>query len=220
MEQKKSILHEEQYMKKDINTYVLPNSYDIEKELLGQILLDNSILDKIAHYIPSDSVFYNDFHRSIWKGIADLMKKNVEVIDLNSIIAEVPPTIHTEQISYKITGLLNITGTANYENNARILYEKWLLRNVINKSEQVRQVANVKNSDAHGVLEQLHREIESILDMQIGEGFDIDSLLDKTFTFNEMYKGDDKNQKFVQKFFRDEIDDRILKFSRKKEIFI
>ena len=121
MEQKQSVLHEESYMNK-VNHYVLPNSFDIEKELLGQILIDNTILDKIAHYIPSESVFYNDFHRSIWKGIDDLKKKNVEVIDINSIIAEVPPTIHTEQISYKITGLLDITTTANYENNARILY--------------------------------------------------------------------------------------------------
>ena len=31
-----------------------------------------------------------------------------------------------------------------------------------------------------------------------------------------VYGLNDKNQKFVQKFFRDEIDDRILKFSRKK----
>ena len=183
MEQKQSVLSKKLAVKSKTKKteYHLPHSFDIEKELLGQILVDNSIIDKIAHYIPTDAVFYNDFHRSIWRGIDDLRKKNVDVIDLNSIIAEVPPTVHTQELGYKITGLLDIVGTANYENNARILYEKWLLRNVINKSEQVKQVANVKNSDARGVLEQLHREIESVLDMQIGENFDIDGLLTKTF---------------------------------------
>ena len=177
MEQKQSLLYEREV----VNTLSLPNSYEIEKELLGQILMDNTIIDKIMHYIPSETVFYNEFHRSIWRGIEDLRRKGEDVIDLNSLIAEIPPDIHTKEIAYKISQLIDIVGTANHENNAKILYEKWLLRNVIIKSEKVKQVASVKNSDARSVLEQLHREIESILDMQIGDGFDIDGLLDETF---------------------------------------
>ena len=71
MEQKQSVLSKKLAVKSKTKKtqYHLPHSFDIEKELLGQILVDNSIIDKIAHYIPTDAVFYNDFHRSVWRGI-------------------------------------------------------------------------------------------------------------------------------------------------------
>ena len=179
MEQKYSILHEET---KIMNQHLtLPNSQDIEQELLGQMILDNSIIDKVMQYIPSETVFYNNFHRSVWRGILDLRKKGTEDITLNSLIAEVPPSFATSEMAYSLTGLIDVIGVSNYENNAKILYEKWLLRNVILKAEEVKGVVKVKNSDARGVLEQLHREIETILDMHIGNGFDIEGLLEETF---------------------------------------
>jgi len=179
MEQKYNILHEET---KIMNQHLtLPNSQDIEQELLGQMILDNSIIDKVMQYIPSETVFYNNFHRSVWRGILDLRKKGTEDITLNSLIAEVPPSFATSEMAYSLTGLIDVIGVSNYENNAKILYEKWLLRNVILKAEEVKGVVKVKNSDARGVLEQLHREIETILDMHIGNGFDIEGLLEETF---------------------------------------
>jgi len=179
VEQKYSILHEET---KIMNQHLtLPNSQDIEQELLGQMILDNSIIDKVMQYIPSETVFYNNFHRSVWRGILDLRKKGTEDITLNSLIAEVPPSFATSEMAYSLTGLIDVIGVSNYENNAKILYEKWLLRNVILKAEEVKGVVKVKNSDARGVLEQLHREIETILDMHIGNGFDIEGLLEETF---------------------------------------
>jgi len=159
----------------------LPHAYEVEKELLGQMIIENSSIDKVIHYIPSDTIFYNEFHRSVWRGILDLRKKGTDDITLNTLIAEIPPSLATNDMGYKLTQLCDIATTANAENNAKILHEKWLLRNVILKSEQVKNVLNVKNSDARDVLEQLQREIESVLDMQVGNGFDIDGLLDETF---------------------------------------
>ena len=159
----------------------VPHAPEIEKELLGQMIIDNTIIDKVIHYIPSDTIFYNEFHRSVWRGILDLRKKGTDDITLNTLIAEIPPSLATNDMGYKLTQLCDIATTANAENNAKILHEKWLLRNVILKSEQVKNVLNVKNSDARDVLEQLQREIESVLDMQVGNGFDIDGLLNETF---------------------------------------
>lgn len=177
MESKHNILFED----RRIVAQTLPSSYEVEKELLGQMILDNAIIDKVIHYIPSDTIFYNEFHRSVWRGIMDLRKKGSDDITINTLIAEIPPSLATNQMGYQITGLCEIATTANAESNAKILHEKWLLRNVILKSEQVKNVLNVKNSDAREVLEQLQREIESVLDMQVGNGFDIDGLLDETF---------------------------------------
>ena len=161
---------------------VLPHSYDTEKDLLGQIILNNKVIDEVLPYLPSDDVFYNQFHRSIWRGIIDLRSKGDGEITMNALVSEVPPSLATKEIGYQITGLCeNIATTATAVHNAKILHEKWLLRNVIYKSEQVKNVINVKNSDAHTLLEQLHREIEHVLDMQVSNGFNIDNLIDETF---------------------------------------
>jgi len=104
MEQKNNI----SYGKKQVMAQVLPNSYDIEKELLGQMILDNSIIDKIMHYIPSSTVFYNDFHRSVWKGILDLRKKGTDDISINSLVAEVPPSMATKEVAYNLTCLIEV----------------------------------------------------------------------------------------------------------------
>ena len=53
MEQKNNILHGNN----KIMAQTLPHAYEVEKELLGQMILDNSIIDKIMHYIPSETVF-------------------------------------------------------------------------------------------------------------------------------------------------------------------
>ena len=158
----------------------LPNSPEVEKELLGQMILDNSIIDKVIHYIPSDTIFYNEFNRSVWRGIMGLRKNGTDDITINTLIAEIPPSYATREMAWDITSLCEIASTANCENNAKILHEKWLLRNIILKAEQVKNVLNVKNSDARQVLEQLQHEIEDVLDMQVGDGFDIDSLIDET----------------------------------------
>ena len=158
----------------------LPHSYEVEKELLGQMILDNSIIDKVIHYIPSDTIFYNEFNRSVWRGIMGLRKNGTDDITINTLIAEIPPSHATREMAWDITSFCEIASTANCENNAKILHEKWLLRNIILKAEQVKNVLNVKNSDARQVLEQLQHEIEDVLDMQVGDGFDIDSLIDET----------------------------------------
>lgn len=177
MEQRRNVVFEAS----KIAAQSMPHAVEIESELLGQMIIDNTIIDKVIHYIPSDSIFYNEFHRSVWRGILDLRKKGTDDITLNTLIAEIPPSLATNEMGYRLTQLCDIATTANSENNAKILYEKWLLRNVILKSEQVRNVVNVKNSDARSVLEQLQHEIENVLDMHIGNGFDIDGLLDETF---------------------------------------
>ncbi len=177
MESKHNVLFEDSR----IMAQTLPNSYEVEKELLGQIILDNSLIDKVIQYIPSDTIFYNEFNRSVWRGIMGLRKNGTDDITVNTLIAEIPPSYATSDMGWKITGLCEIATTANSENNAKILHEKWLLRNVILKAEQVKNVLNVKNSDAREVLEQLQHEIEDVLDMQVGDGFDIDKLLEETF---------------------------------------
>ena len=110
MESKHNLLSEAS----KIVAQVLPHSYDTEKDLLGQIILNNKVIDEVLPYLPSDDVFYNRFHRSIWRGIIDLRSKGDGEISINALVSEVPPSLATKEIGYQITGLCeNVATTAN-----------------------------------------------------------------------------------------------------------
>ena len=160
---------------------IMPHAVETERELLAQIIMDNEIIDKVTPYLPNHSVFYDSFHSNVWKGISEIRKNGDEVIDFNTLMAEIPPnvTVSSGSIGYELTGLTSsYFSSANAVSNAKIIYEKWLLRRVIQSAEQVKQVAYVKNSKANDVLTKLHRELELVIDIQIGENFDLNESID------------------------------------------
>ena len=160
---------------------IMPHAVETERDLLAQIIMDNEIIDKVTPYLPNHSVFYDSFHSNVWKGISEIRKNGDEVIDFNTLMAEIPPnvTVSSGSIGYELTGLTSsYFSSANAVSNAKIIYEKWLLRRVIQSAEQVKQVAYVKNSKANDVLTKLHRELELVIDMQIGENFDLNESID------------------------------------------
>ena len=48
------------------------HSPEAEKALLGQILKDNSVLDKVGGFIPEPEVFYDDANRLVWDAMSTM----------------------------------------------------------------------------------------------------------------------------------------------------
>ena len=158
-----------------------PHSSEAERLVLGQALIDNSVIDQIAHYIPEDKVFYETKHQQIWKSILDMHRDGAKVIDVVTITAKIPPNENNKSPAYYLTGLVEeVPTTANAESYAKIIYEKWLLRKVIYQSEKIKGVMAVDGSEAYQLLQRLHREIEDILNLRVREDFSLTSLIDDT----------------------------------------
>ena len=162
-------------------TQLSPHSSEAERLVLGQALTDNSVIDQIAHYIPEDKVFYETKHQKIWKSILDMHRDGAKVIDVVTITAKIPPSQDIQSPAYYLTGLISdIPTTANAEQYAKIIYEKWLLRKVIHQSEKIKGVMAVDGSEAYQLLQRLHREIEDILNLRVREDFTLSGLVDET----------------------------------------
>ena len=162
-------------------TQLSPHSSEAERLVLGQALIDNSVIDQIAHYIPEDKVFYETKHQQIWKSILDMHRGGAKVIDVVTITAKIPPNNNNESPAYYLSGLIaDVPTTANAEQYAKIIYEKWLLRKVIFQSEKIKGVMAVDGSEAYQLLQRLHREIEDILNLRIREDFSLSGLVDDT----------------------------------------
>jgi replicative DNA helicase len=160
---------------------IAPHNIEAEKLILGQAMVDNSVIDQISQYIPEEQVFYNSGHQDIWKCILRLHREGASVIDPITIMSQMPKKTVLESPGYYITGLMdNVHTTANAEHYAKLIYEKWLIRKVIRKSKKIEQVMDLDAGGATQALQRLNREIEDILNLRIREDFNLDSLLSET----------------------------------------
>jgi len=162
-------------------TQISPHSPEAERLVLGQALIDNSVIDQIAHYIPEEKVFYETRHQQIWKTILDMHRDGATTIDVVTITANIPPNNYDQSPGYYLTGLVDdVITTANAEQYAKVIYEKWLLRKVITQSSKIKKVMAVDGSEAYQLLQRLHREIEDILNLRVRDDFNLSTLVDDT----------------------------------------
>jgi|TARA_R100001530_G_scaffold73982_1_gene52116 replicative DNA helicase len=158
-----------------------PHSLEAERLVLGQALVDNTVIDQISQYIPEEQVFYNSNHQEIWKCMLHLHREGASIIDPVTILTKMPKDTELESPGYYLTGLMDeVATTANAEHYAKLIYEKWLLRKVIRKSNKINNVMDLDGDGAYQALQRLNREIEDILNLRIREDFSLDSLIDDT----------------------------------------
>jgi len=160
---------------------IAPHNLEAERLILGQALVDNSVIDQISQYIPEEQVFYNTGHQDIWKCILTLHREGASVIDPITIMSQMPDKTNLESPGYYLTGLMeNVVSTANAEHYAKLVYEKWLIRKVIVKSKKIEKVMDLDADGAAQALQRLNREIEDILNLRIREDFNLDALIRDT----------------------------------------
>tara|TARA_R110001592_G_scaffold334958_1_gene619487 strand:- start:187 stop:1467 length:1281 start_codon:yes stop_codon:yes gene_type:complete len=142
-------------------------------------MVDNKVIDQISQYIPEEQVFYNLGHQDIWKCILSLHRDGATVIDPVTIMTQMPKKTNLESPSYYLTGLIDeVHTTANAEHYAKLVYEKWLLRKVIQKSKKIEKVMDLDGDGAYQALQRLNREVEDILNLRIRKDFDLNNLVE------------------------------------------
>ena len=160
---------------------IAPHNLEAERLILGQALVDNSVIDQISQYIPEEQVFYNTGHQDIWKCILRLHREGATVIDPITIMSQMPDKTNLESPGFYLTGLMeDVVSTANAEHYAKLVYEKWLIRKVIIKSKKIEKVMDLDADGAAQALQRLNREIEDILNLRIREDFNLNALLRDT----------------------------------------
>jgi len=166
----------------EINTrQISAHAPEAEKTLLGQILIDNSVIDKVGEYIPEEEVFYDSKHQRVWNTIQSMRKNGDEVIDVVTVMSRIKIVGDDDVSAYYLTGLIeNVASISNAEHYAKIVYEKWLLRKVIRKAEIIKNTIDMPIDEAYNALQAINSEIEDVLNMRVREKFDLGNLVDET----------------------------------------
>jgi len=158
---------------------ILPHSEEAEDALLGCVMVDNSQVDRVLHYVPEDSVFYSNRNKVLW-GIMQKLRGEAKPIDMVTIMSEVPDSMKngSSNIGYHLSGLPDkVASPSMAPNYARTMYEKWLLRNLIIKSKNIEQAALNPTESAMHHLEELYNSIGNALDLQTFDNFVLDDLI-------------------------------------------
>ena len=156
----------------------LPNDVTIELAVVGAAIRYPSKFNDIAKYIVSDEVWYDSRCKVLWNILAGMIQRR-EHIDTMTVAANldaVDMALGVDNVF--IIDCTNDCGTeGTIEVYAKKIYEKYLLRLVIESAKEIEKKAMDNKIDALDVLVTAHTNIGELISLRPDSSFDIDDAL-------------------------------------------
>jgi replicative DNA helicase len=149
-----------------------PAVVEVEKEILGAMLLDNEAIPKVFEVLKPDS-FFDPKHKIIFKAIQSLYEAN-EPLDTVTLYEELKKLGKTEEVggaAYISKLAQDVSSAANVDYHARIVLEKWILRKLISTSLDVATSAFDAKEDVFDLLDEAEQKMFSISQEGTKESF-------------------------------------------------
>ena len=147
---------------------VPPQAVDVEKSVLGAMLIEREAIPQAIEVLPSEA-FYSNKHQRIYQAILDLFERG-NPVDLVTLTEELKRRDQLEDVggSYYLTELTTqVASAANVEYHARIIAEKSLLRRMIETMTTIVGKAYDSGTDAFDLLDEAESKIFEISDSQL-----------------------------------------------------
>ena len=113
---------------------VPPHSLEIEMNLLGGLIIDNSLIDTVLSFNITPSYFYKGANSLIYKAVIDLHDRR-EPVDLITLTEELKLRGELDAVGgpYYLTELTtSFTSSETVNFSAQKIVEYWLKRDLIN----------------------------------------------------------------------------------------
>ncbi len=163
------------------NKREMPSSLEAEESVLGTIIMYPECFSEISHFL-SESVFYEKRNQKLFSLIKRLIREEFE-IDLVSICSNLSEDDKYSGLNASYIAEISerCSSTASVGLHSKLIYEKMLLRDVINHTSKISENAFSNNGvDVYGVMGDAHTTLGRLIDIKPGKGFDLDVLLDDT----------------------------------------
>lgn len=145
----------------DFKTDVLPPAApELEYTVIGAILIDNMVINDVLQLI-SHKHFYKKENIEVFKAIENLNAKS-EPVDANTLIEELKRMNSLNDVggrNYIIDIVSDATSSANVSHYARIILEKYILRNLINLSGKIIEKSLDPTVNTFNLLDSSEREL-------------------------------------------------------------
>ena len=159
----------------------LPYDIDSENVVLGSIIKDIEGYDKVSKYFIEDDVFYQEKAHLLWKMIVD-MKRKGEHIDMLSVCSNIGKNETKKGLTkhYVAVCTSDVCLSGAIEFYATRIYEKYLLRKVIVKSEEISDKAKSNDNDIYDKINEAHSLYGELLHSRPSFAQDIEDVISET----------------------------------------
>ena len=154
-----------------------------ENVVIGSLILNPSEYNAIAKYIPELEVFSQKKARSLWVKLRKMIRSGAHVDTIT-----VGSSLTSDDISKGITQgyIVDCTSSActlgTTETYAQKIYEKYLLRRIINESDKIRRDVISHGYDVYELISNAHTLMGELIRVRPGDKFSIDDTIDTTFS--------------------------------------
>lgn len=152
---------------------VPPQALDLEAAVLGAMLLESAAVNAAIDVLKPDS-FYKVAHNRIFAAIADLFKKS-EPIDILTVTQALRTSGDIELVGgpYYIAQLTTrVASTANVEQHARIVAQKYIQRELIRVSNTIMKEAFEDTTDVFDLLDTAESQLFEVAEGNIRKSYD------------------------------------------------
>lgn len=140
-----------------------PQATELEGHVLGAILLEKDALDQVIDFLKPET-FYLAAHEKIFAGMLKLYQRQVP-IDLSILTEELRKEETLDLIggAYYLTKLTNsVVSSANIEHHARIVLDKFILREMIRIGGEMVTEAFQPMSDSFELLDKMDQDLSFV----------------------------------------------------------
>ena len=159
-----------------------PKSYEAEESLLGAILLKGkSIYEKVSPWIRVNDAFYNPDNKKIWKVVTALYKENCP-IDIVTVMEKSKALYKNGDAfsGYYLTGLPEkVPTTANVEEYARIIWEKYIQRETAKSANRLYNLSFDEGEDIQNILDEHTRLVDELKEIQPSRAKTIEDIVEE-----------------------------------------
>lgn len=141
-----------------------PQANELEEAVLGAILLEKDKLSDVLEILPTANCFYATPHQKIYSAVLRLSSAG-EAIDLLTVAEELKKTGELEEIGgpFYLTQLTNsIVSSAHVLAHARIVMEKFIMRELIRISSDIIKNAYEQQTEVFELLDKAETNLFDI----------------------------------------------------------
>lgn len=149
-----------------------PHNLEAEKSVLGAILIDNQLLNRIIPILQEQD-FYRDSHRRIYRAMLNLTQESsaVDHVTLKNQLVRSGELEAAGGLGYIASLLDGVPRLVNAEHHAKIVKDKSRLRRLIDEAARISSLAARDEGPAEEVLDEAEKAIFRLAEDRLAEGF-------------------------------------------------
>ena len=161
----------------------IPFNEEAENIILGNIIEFDEAYESVASYLANGEAFHQAEAKLLLNKIKSLKKEGIS-LDLITVCNSLLPedTRSGLNIDYVTRCITNSTTLGMTEHYAKQIYEKYLLRKIIDKTTEITDKAASNPSNAHDTLIETHNLLGGLISLKPSQTFNITDSIDSAIT--------------------------------------